>query len=304
MSRRVVSQTLALKIWEKCVDAVKGANDVVDIPFSNDRASWDTFLQGVNDTLDPLHLAIKTTHVQSNGQEICMLVNAKSDDVAQVATDYTATEITYFKAVVEQIMLAPHESYSVTSLAALREVGALKINMTKSQAEIVLSSFVANGWLTKSKHGRYSLSLRTLIELESYLRNNFPDELLECTLCEETVTEGIACYTANCKARLHTHCYAKYKRQKQICPACSVNWSSDANLRKLLPIGEEAFKTGQEQSKRRTRPATTESDESEDEMDMDMSQPTQTHTNGASINVDEEEATPPPRAQRRIVRRR
>lgn len=52
---------------------------------------------------------------------------------------------------VEQIMLAPNESYTVSSLAALREVNALKANMTKAQAEVVLNSFVVKGWLVKSK---------------------------------------------------------------------------------------------------------------------------------------------------------
>jgi hypothetical protein len=48
-------------------------------------------------------------------------------------------------------MLAPNEAYSVSSFAALREVNALKSNMTKTQAEIVLGSFVAKGWLLKSR---------------------------------------------------------------------------------------------------------------------------------------------------------
>ena len=90
-----------------------------------------------------------------------------------MATDYSPVEIAYFKAIVsksdrrsfrrpylrtlsslqvEQIMLAPRESYSVSSLAALREVNALQSNMTKTQAETVLGSFVAKGWLRKSKY--------------------------------------------------------------------------------------------------------------------------------------------------------
>lgn len=48
-------------------------------------------------------------------------------------------------------MLAPHEAYSVSSLLALREVNSLKTTMTKAQAEIVLGSFVAKGWLLKSR---------------------------------------------------------------------------------------------------------------------------------------------------------
>ena len=83
-----------------------------------------------------------------------------------MATDYTAVEIAFFKAIVchffsvphsmlkgfqvEQIMLSPREAYSVSSLAALRELSSAKINMTKAQAEVVLASFVSKGWLMKS----------------------------------------------------------------------------------------------------------------------------------------------------------
>lgn len=47
-------------------------------------------------------------------------------------------------------MLARHEAYSISSFAALREVNNLKSNMSKTQAEVVLGSFVAKGWLLKS----------------------------------------------------------------------------------------------------------------------------------------------------------
>lgn len=144
-----------------------------------------------------------------------------------MATDYTAQEIAYFKAIVsmvqlyrnatiysssqvEQIMLTPNEAYSVSSFAALREVNTLKSNMTKTQAEIVLGSFVAKGWLLKSRsvflpkvfsflftggsfrRGRYSLSTRTLLELYKYLKETYGDEyLLECTICMEVSNPSI-----------------------------------------------------------------------------------------------------------------
>jgi hypothetical protein len=50
-------------------------------------------------------------------------------------------------------MLAPRQCFSISSLAALREVSSIKPkpNMTKTQAEVVLASFVARGWLHKSR---------------------------------------------------------------------------------------------------------------------------------------------------------
>ena len=84
-----------------------------------------------------------------------------------MATDYSPAEIAFFKAIVsinpiacmptsqlhskvEQIMLAPREAFSVSSMAALRELTILKINITKANAEVVLTSFVSKGWLLKS----------------------------------------------------------------------------------------------------------------------------------------------------------
>jgi hypothetical protein len=56
-------------------------------------------------------------------------------------------------------MLAPREAFSVSSLAALRELSTAKINMTKSQAEVVLSSFVSKGWLLKSAYVTFYVAL-------------------------------------------------------------------------------------------------------------------------------------------------
>ena len=47
-------------------------------------------------------------------------------------------------------MTAPNDAFCISSMAALRETNNL--TMTKSQAEVVLSSFVAKGWLVKSRY--------------------------------------------------------------------------------------------------------------------------------------------------------
>ena len=94
-------------------------------------------------------------------------VNLKGDEIAQLTTDYTPLEMVFFKAVVcvmnsqlylahicqvEQIILAPRETFSVSSIICLQELHAAKMNITKSQAEAALASFVAKGWLRKSQY--------------------------------------------------------------------------------------------------------------------------------------------------------
>ncbi len=64
-------------------------------------------------------------------------------------------------------MLAPNSSYSISSLAALREVNSLTSPMTKTQAENVLASFVAKGWLLKSKLRPVLCDHRELVPLRT-----------------------------------------------------------------------------------------------------------------------------------------
>ncbi|KAI1795761.1 Nse1 non-SMC component of SMC5-6 complex-domain-containing protein [Ganoderma leucocontextum] len=334
LSRRILSQKLAAKIWEKCIAAVQAANEALDIQYRNDRASWDAFVTSINDALNPLDLEFAHLHDEISGQEVYAVVNRKGDEVAQMATDYSALEIAYFKAVLEQIMLAPNEAFCVSSLAALREVNSLKSNMTKSQAEAALHSFVAKGWLIKSRRGRYSLSTRTVLELQIYLRSTYENEVVECTICMELVTRGTGCFTPQCKTRMHTHCFNNYRRRNNACPSCKEDWTAGNDLSKLRPVGEAAFREGQDQRRRARRKSTEEQEDGEDEeedAEPDASQsqeqdddvkeepqpsqsqraPTQAQPNGrgkgkrrAVVEEVDDEGTPPLRTQQRRSSRR
>ncbi|KNZ74205.1 Non-structural maintenance of chromosomes element 1 like protein [Termitomyces sp. J132] len=187
LSRAIVSRNLAQILWEKSIDAVNAAKPELELRLPTGRDAWDEFVTKINRSLDSLDLEFRHLHDENSGTQMYALVNRKGDEIAQMATEYTAAEIAFFKAIVELIMLAPRHSFSVSSTAALREVSAIrpKTNMSKSQAEAVLGSFVAQKWLTKSKRGRYSLSTRSLLELSPYLKTTYPEELIECTICLE-----------------------------------------------------------------------------------------------------------------------
>ncbi|KZT67711.1 hypothetical protein DAEQUDRAFT_672764 [Daedalea quercina L-15889] len=323
LSRRVMTREVALKLWEKCIGAVKAANDALEIQFTGDRNSWDEFVTKINDELNLMNLEFAQMSDEITGKEMCALVNRKGDEVAQLATEYTALEIAYFKAVLHQIITATNDAFCISSMAALRETNNL--NMSKSQAEVVLSSFVAKGWLVKSRRGRYSLSLRTLMELLPYLKSTYPNNLLECTICMEVVTRGISCYTKNCQTHLHAHCSDKYRRRSQNCPTCQANWSTEANAKKLDRIGEVAYKEGQDAHRRRPFQERSDSeDEDEEDAEAETSQPSQSQPSQASQPTrtqtrknkkkavreedmdidDEDEPEPePPRTQKRKSRR-
>jgi len=53
---------------------------------------------------------------------------------------------------VEQIMLAPKESFAIWSSAALAEIKVNKLSLTFAQGENLLASFVSRGWLFPSQY--------------------------------------------------------------------------------------------------------------------------------------------------------
>ncbi|KAJ7740672.1 Nse1 non-SMC component of SMC5-6 complex-domain-containing protein [Mycena maculata] len=282
LSRGVLSLKLAQTLWVKSKVAVMAADNNLEIAHAGTRDEWDAFVKRLNESLDNLDLEFKQFQEETTGRDMYAIVNRKDDAIAQMATDYTAGEIAFFKAMVEQIMLAPHRSFSITSLAALREVSHLKpkSNMSKTQAEVVLASFVAQGWLMKSKRGRYSLSTRALLELMPYLKSTYPDEIAtECIICFEVVTKGVICPAAKCQVCMHYHCFSKYIRtRRRECPTCNTEWPGDQE--RMNPIGEGAARDGDD-GRRRVR-KTTENEEGDD-MDEDEDE--------------DEDGPPPPRTQ-------
>ncbi|PFH50652.1 hypothetical protein AMATHDRAFT_144507 [Amanita thiersii Skay4041] len=272
LSRGVVSERLAKLLWKKCLEAVSAVDDAVVLPDGDDAEAWNEFVAKVNKSLDDLNLDFRQFRDEQTGTPTYALVNVKGDEIAQLATDYNPAEIAYFRALVEQIILAPRESFSISSLAALREVSAIKpkSNMTKTQAETVLASFVARGWLWKSKRGYYSLSTRSIVELGPYLKSTYPDDILECTACNQIMTRGVACPTSKCEIRMHTYCFTNFRRRHGGCPNCSLNWPQEPE-KPLTPIGEDAAKVGDD-ARRRVRTRSAEmSDEEEPEASQSQS---------------------------------
>jgi len=311
ISRRVVSDEMARVLWRKCAEAVKAADDSVDVPADMDQ--FDYYINTINRHLEPLDFKLNCTADEVTGKKTWAMINLKSDELAQIATDFSPVEIAFFKALVDQIIVASSQSYSISAMTALLQVNGLKPPMTKTQAESVLANFVAKGWLLKSERGRFSLSSRSLLELQPYLKSTYEDDIHECTVCYELVTKGVGCYTSQCGARLHGHCYKQFPRENVVCPSCQVDWSRKA---KLTIIGEGALMEGEDS--RSTRQQDDDDDNSTDISEEEprqkpTKQKTRTRkTKGRGIQNDDDDASdveemedqsPAPKSQGRRRRR-
>lgn len=192
----------------------------------------DDVVEATNAELARVGLEVRSCNDERSAAPYYVLVNTKADIFAELATPYTPLELAYIKAVIEAIFTAPDAQFSVSSTHALRLAAQLQPTpMTKRAASELLRSLELRGWLAHSRStGRLFLTLRTLKELDTYLRSEFENQVLQCIVCYELVTAGARCATDGCRAAVHDACRVR-SEDVTACPECNAPWAP-------LPVGE------------------------------------------------------------------
>ncbi|KAH7103838.1 Nse1 non-SMC component of SMC5-6 complex-domain-containing protein [Auriculariales sp. MPI-PUGE-AT-0066] len=299
-TRRFVSERVAQLLYRKCVETV---NEFLP---ENDQHAWvpEKYAQligAINARFDSLDLKLVTAPDEITGRRMLCLVNLKGDDLVQLATEYNPAEIAFFKALLEEIATAPSECFSISSMLALKQlakakVGTGKTKMTHAHGEVLLDSFVANGWLSKSASGRYTLGARARFELAEYLSKNF--EELEgkehiCSVCDHLVLSGVRCPQPQCGFRVHRCCIEQSRKRIRLCPSCGFDWSNVT----MRVIGEEVLRQGGDADdgagagRRRVRKSQNNlgSEEEEEDEEDDRARPAARKKGKKRVEQDEED---------------
>lgn len=109
-----------------------------------------TFLEEASTLLEPFGMRIKRAKAD-DGTGWVVLANDETGDIGRMATDLSPLEISYFRALLEAVMLS-HPANSVSNAQALRLTTDLKGNMSKRDAETLLGALTSRGWLARSKY--------------------------------------------------------------------------------------------------------------------------------------------------------
>ena len=186
-------------------------------------------------------------------------MNKTSDAMTQLATRFSASEIAYIRRLLDAMfetnntptretmavkqteasqLARPRRNRQSQAAAIADEDGqsqAADAGITMGEADAVLGTLVADGFLQLSRAGYYSLAPRALMELHSYLKETYNDtaededdepttRIRDCEGCKEIVTFGIRCNNRECDVRWHDLCANQYYRGKSAegkrCPQC------------------------------------------------------------------------------------
>lgn len=246
---------------------------------------------------------VRSTVHQVTKQRIYAIVNTTSDPQTQLATTYSADELSFIK----RLLDAMFDKYNTPRMEvlAITEMQAIKLarpnrrqsqtqvdgeeqsqaptdkGLKHSEVESVLASLVKGGWMEKSREGFYSTSPRALLELRPWLVESYndPDAVQDewqrikfCEACKDLMTIGLRCAEPDCTLRLHHICQDAFWRARRgkNCPKCSKEWTGKNYVGERAVTMTEAFQKG----RRRSRGRSTLADdvirqEAEDEEDAD-----------------------------------
>ncbi|KAK4685011.1 non-structural maintenance of chromosomes element 1, partial [Tremellales sp. Uapishka_1] len=236
-SRRSMPEEVGYELYKRAVGAVQTADETFRPDHNVSKVGYSDFLEELRNPLSELGMGIKTGMDESErGRLWLVLVNINPASPADLATDYSPLEISYFREMITAIITS-HPENSIGSNAAIRVARTLETPLATSMAESLLETFVARGYFLKSKRGRYSLAPRAMFELEIYLKEEFPDYVQLCKRCHKQVQAGVICTKPDCEAHYHSYCYATLQRAPQ--PTC-LGCKSRFDQYDPSPLGEKA----------------------------------------------------------------
>lgn len=192
----------------------------------DDDVSLMRFIADVNGVIMPFNMRIKHVVDEDNGQHSYALVNLRDDELSKSATMFSGNEATYYKRLVHQIVES--DTGSISSTEALNIAGDLdSCRLSADAAESSIERWLELGCL-KQDGGRLSLSPLGLAEMETYLKQEFGNELRSCHMCRQICIKGQTCANQNCNVKLHHHCADKVFCPEAStvsgCPQCSFQW--------------------------------------------------------------------------------
>ncbi|KXN72443.1 hypothetical protein CONCODRAFT_16189 [Conidiobolus coronatus NRRL 28638] len=230
LNGRVVDGLDIKSLMEGIIECYPSEFDLTeeDTQYSQIELIFPQFLNKINSHLFSLDLEIRKGLNQTNGEIFYHLINLNPDEFSQLATNYSALELGYLKNLIESIITSSHLEFSIKMSSALRDVplhttSALSqqdnqvpqsqsagSNLTKLERQQLIDRFIQDDWLyTLEGTGLLTVSDRCLNELRDKLINEFEEDIWQCKLCMNLVTQGYLCKSPNCNTYYHHPCLDK-----------------------------------------------------------------------------------------------
>jgi uncharacterized protein YecA (UPF0149 family) len=95
----------------------------------------EDLIKEINDEIRPFQQTIKLTNDELTDEEVLIFLSLGFDDATKSQNVFHATELEYFRLLIEQIMAT--EARQVNGIHAINLVGGMKSSFTKTDAQVI-----------------------------------------------------------------------------------------------------------------------------------------------------------------------
>lgn len=187
---------------------------------SNEKA-LDQLLKTINKRIKEFRFEIRKFTDEESGSVHLVFINLVDNHISRLSTLYNKAQLEYFKKVISAIVTSPcgYIDYN-GALNLTSQLIDQNVKLRVSEADEMLKVWTQEKYLTTKKDQfNICLGIRSLTELDVYLREHFPNNVTSCDLCKSMCIQGVNCPHLGLK--LHTHCANKYFSNFKNCTICN-----------------------------------------------------------------------------------
>lgn len=191
----------------------------------------DAMISSINEGIRPFKMNIVKFTGDESDEPYLVLYNMVDNHITRMSKIHTESELEYFKRVISLIVFSNDGLISKNlAVNARNELHEKNIVVSGTEAENLIARWVNEKYLNESADHEISLGVRSLVELAPYLKEYFPHNIYDCSLCKNICIQGIYC--PHLSVKLHNRCAQKYFNTIQNCSECSDNSPSCSQKRR------------------------------------------------------------------------
>ncbi|XP_015784731.1 non-structural maintenance of chromosomes element 1 homolog [Tetranychus urticae] len=187
---------------------------------SNDK-ELDSLIRKVNKQIKEFRFEIRKFIDEESGNVHFVFINLIDNHISRLSTLYTKAQLEYFKKVISAIVLSPcgYVDYN-KALNLTSQLVDHNVKLRVSEADEMLKHWNQEKYLaTKKDQFNICLGIRSLTELDVYLKDHFPNNVTSCDMCKSICIQGTNC--PHLGVKLHAHCADKYFKNFKNCTICN-----------------------------------------------------------------------------------
>lgn len=289
--------SLTLEQGQQVLSSIFSANGEDVKPGAVTRVDFESYINAAADAVSLYDYQIRSALHQVTRERSWALVNTASDPTTQLATTFTADEISFIKRVLdavfdtyntprmEKMCITIQEAISLSrpprhapdpTTGEATQTNSTDRGLRHSDVHRVMDDLVASGWLEKSPDGFYAPAPRALIELRTWLLDTYNDpdappeewqRIKNCEGCKEVVTHGKRCVERDCPARIHDICEEALwrARRARTCPRCEREWKGDRFVGERAVTSTKAYRQARGRGRKSNTLASDIFNEAQDE---------------------------------------